>query len=452
MVLTAAAIAVIAATALFAGPATTAAQGTIDGGSSWEGWIAHGSSDELGVYGSGAVSHPYRVYSTVFTYCGQKAVPGLAGGGGGRSGFGGFANGDRVLGIGIRMLGGESVSGGRTWKLDLGNDSYRPASSVGGSDGRTDSEMYAHDGDYSVQNDTGFVAVQLVVFSPFVNVSSGGGNPYGDTRPFASFRRADSYQFLVNLSKVPAWAAASAGSGVGVGADPIPPFGDRITMALNGYGDNHVVISRSTAPDRESMCRQAYLPVTSRAACFRPSPRTADVALVIDTSSSMSGGKIEAAVAAATDFVGLMDLPRHHVAVIGFNAQATIAQGLTGDRAPVVDAIAKLRLSPGTRIDRALEAARLELGGPRARPSADRHVVLLTDGRSDDGSEARSVALAQAMRAEGTTIFAIGLGDNVNTEFLLALTGASDRVHLAAEAEDLRRIYGAVADAIPCPH
>ena len=166
----------------------------------------------------------------------------------------------------------------------------------------------------------------------------------------------------------------------------------------------------------------------------------------------MAGGKIEAAIAAATEFVSLMDLPRHHVAVIGFNTQATIAQGLTGDRAAVVEAIARLRLSPGTRIDRALEATRQELAGPRARPSADRHVVFLTDGRSDDGAEARSFALAQAMRAEGTTIFTIGLGDDVNKAFLLALTGSPDRVHLAAGVEDLRRIYGAVADAIPCPH
>jgi len=224
----------------------------INGGSSWGGWTLQGPSDAAGIYGTGSPANPYNVYTTVFTYGGETATGSPTGGGGGASGFDGFNSGDLVLGVGIDMLGGESVSGSRTLRIDLGNDSYAPASP---GPAKTSSTTYAHNGDFNVQNSSGFVANQLVVFTPAVNITAEAGNPVGGTRPFASFRQTSSYQIFVNLSKVEAWRAASVAAGYGVGSDPIGTVGSSLTFALNGYNDNNVVITVATTvapPDADN--------------------------------------------------------------------------------------------------------------------------------------------------------------------------------------------------------
>ena len=213
----------------------------VNGGSSWGGWTLQGASNSLGIYGTGQTANPYNVYTSVFSYSGQTATGGT-GGGGGTSGFGGFSAGDTILGVGIKMLGGEAVGASRTLRIDLGNNSYLAAASVGGGDGKTSSTSFANDGDFNVQNSSTFVANQLVAFTPAVNITAESSNPYGSTRPFASFKQTDSYQIFVDLSKVGSWAALSVAAGVGVGADPIGSIGSTLTFALNGYGDNNVVI------------------------------------------------------------------------------------------------------------------------------------------------------------------------------------------------------------------
>jgi hypothetical protein len=223
----------------------------INGGSSWGGWTLQGRSDAAGIYGTGSNANPYNVYTTVFAYNGETATGSPTGGGGGATGFGGFEIGDTVLGVGIAMIGGESVSGGRTLRIDLGNNSYvADSDGVGGvADGRTSSTNYANDGDFNVQNSTAFVANQLVVFAPSVNITAEAGNPYGGDRPFASFSLTSTYQILVNLSDVEAWRALSAAAGYGAASDPIGTIGSTLTFALNGYDTNNVVIDDvATAP------------------------------------------------------------------------------------------------------------------------------------------------------------------------------------------------------------
>jgi MYXO-CTERM domain-containing protein len=216
----------------------------INGGSSWGGWTLHGRSDATGIYGTGPASNPYNVYTTVFAYNGETATGGVTGGGGGLTGFGGFETGDTVLGVGIAMLGGETVSGGRTLRIDLGNNSYvADSDGVGGvADGRTSSTTYANDGDFNVQNSTGFVANQLTVFTPGVNITAESANTInGGTRPFASFRQTSTYQIFIDLSDVEEWRALSVAT-LGISSDPIGTIGSSLTFALNGYGTNNVVI------------------------------------------------------------------------------------------------------------------------------------------------------------------------------------------------------------------
>jgi collagen type VI alpha len=91
-----------------------------------------------------------------------------------------------------------------------------------------------------------------------------------------------------------------------------------------------------------------------------------------------------------------------------------------------------------------------ELSGARSRPNADPVIVLLTDGRPDDTALAAALSSAATARRAGVTVFAIGLGSDVQREVLSGIAGDPARVFLAPEAADLAAIYGEVARVIPC--
>jgi len=209
--------------------------------------------------------------------------------------------------------------------------------------------------------------------------------------------------------------------------------------------------SPTRAPTRARTPRPApiFLPILYKDQCV-PKPVPLDVALLIDTSSSMNGAKIDAARAAARTFVDLLDLPHDHATVIGFDETARVAQTLTGDGAALRTALDELFTAVGTRIDRGVWAALGELGGPRGRREADQVIVLLTDGRPHLGSEASlrdAVDLARRLRM---AIYAIGLGADVQADLLAAIAGDPRRVFLAPSEADLARIYREVARVIPC--
>ena len=79
----------------------------------------------------------------------------------------------------------------------------------------------------------------------------------------------------------------------------------------------------------------AYLPLILRERC-NPEYERSDIALVIDTSSSMTGQKIEDARAAALSFVGMIDLApgRSQVAVVRYDREAEVVRELTRAPAP----------------------------------------------------------------------------------------------------------------------
>ncbi len=201
---------------------------------------------------------------------------------------------------------------------------------------------------------------------------------------------------------------------------------------------------------------QIYLPITADHSCLRR-PRPLDVVLVIDTSSSMSdpapggGSKLDAARAAAGTFVDLLDLASDRVALVAFDAAARRAAGLTGDRAALGQALSLLATFRGTRIDLGLAeaAAVLAEGG---RPDATPAVILLSDGLQSAAEAPNAAVLAQAdrLKAAGTLVHAIGLGDEVDRELLRAVASAPDRYHESPTAADLAAIYGAISVRLGC--
>jgi len=200
----------------------------------------------------------------------------------------------------------------------------------------------------------------------------------------------------------------------------------------------------------------AYLPLALRFVC-KPAERHSDVVLAIDASTSMGESlgpstKLEAAREAARRFVEVMSLgpAADQAAIVAFNAEATVALPLTGDRAALGRAIDGVATALGTRIDHAIARAAEELASPRARPGNQAVLVLLTDGRPDGGTLEATLAAADAAKGRGVIIFTVGLGDGVDADFMRRLATRPDGYLQAPDGAALRAIYEGLAAALPC--
>jgi len=190
------------------------------------------------------------------------------------------------------------------------------------------------------------------------------------------------------------------------------------------------------------------LPILYRNHC-RPGAAHADIVLLIDTSDSMSGAKLEQAKSAAIAFITFLDLPRDQAAVIGFDNVQEMAAPLTGNLQELERAIAGLSSGNGTFIDRALRAAMFELLSPRRKARNRGVVVLLSDG-AHNGLPQDVLRASDDVRRIDATIYAIGLGADADGALLSAVAGPG-RYYFAPEPEYLREIYEQIAVVIPCP-
>jgi Mg-chelatase subunit ChlD len=203
--------------------------------------------------------------------------------------------------------------------------------------------------------------------------------------------------------------------------------------------------------------RDIYLPIAIEDEPCNPQAQHADVALVIDASTSMldetraGRTKLAAAQEAARVFLDLLDLNADQAAVISFNREAHLLQFLTGDRPALDAAIGTITALQQTRLDLAIEAAHAELTSPRHRPDNARVMIVVTDGQANPVPVEVAVQRALAAKAAGIRIFTIGLGDTVEADALRQIASAASDYFAAPDAEDLACIYRQVAFDIPCP-
>jgi Mg-chelatase subunit ChlD len=244
-------------------------------------------------------------------------------------------------------------------------------------------------------------------------------------------------------------------------ATPEPPSATPLPLASptpSATGTPSSTTTPTHTPIVDAGPGRLWLPVAYRRYCDPKARPRVDVALVLDTSSSMAGAKLAAARDAAVGFLGLLALPRDHAAVLTFDEQARLRQWLTGERPLLELALLGLRSAPGTRIDLGIEGARRELLGPRGRTTgaggddgrAVAAIVLLTDGRPDAGGEADTLAAAARARQAGIELFTIGLGAGADAALLERLAGDPARHYRAGGAEELAAIYGRIAGDIGC--
>ncbi|MFN9230981.1 MAG: PEP-CTERM sorting domain-containing protein, partial [Planctomycetota bacterium] len=225
------------------------------------GWNYRGMANALGTYGSGTTSYDYGIYTTNFVFSNQAKSGGAIGGGpgGGATGFGStqwdpgaFKAGNFILGIGITSPNATVGNNGIvTIKFDLDSDSYQPASTVGGTDGRTSWYSYSEKKDYTIQFWT-----HSDWRGQTVNVQAGKGSFYGGPEitqtvpggttgynyPFRAFRSlaGGSWQLFVDVTAMQAIYGPSYSGWEGIGN-----MGSnvRFVIAPTNMGDNFAVMN-----------------------------------------------------------------------------------------------------------------------------------------------------------------------------------------------------------------
>ncbi len=213
----------------------------------------------------------------------------------------------------------------------------------------------------------------------------------------------------------------------------MPPFGDRCALAH----------AKTAAPARIELGATVGVELTVEGECPLADGRS-DILLLVDTSGSMSGGKMDAARTAALEFVGQLDYSLNQIGLITFSSDVDVVQPLTDNPRALIRAIPTLGDDSGTNMLGAVQAAANEFAGPRARPGARQVIVLLTDGRPNDGADTIA-AITDGFRGLGREVYAIGLGLDVDRSFLRGISTSPAYYFESPTEYDLIRVYDTIA-------
>jgi len=172
-----------------------------------------------------------------------------------------------------------------------------------------------------------------------------------------------------------------------------------------------------------------------------PGDETIAVVLVLDRSGSMRGSPIKAAVAAASDFAGRLS-ESDSLGMVTFSSKVDVPVAPTTDRSAVVKHLARIRASGETALYDAVHWAI----GALSREKVDRRaLVALTDGQ-DNASAATAQQCADAARADGVSVYCVGLGRSVNEKALrLVAEQTGGLLFLTGDPDSLVGIYRKIA-------
>ena len=222
---------------------------------------------------------------------------------------------------------------------------------------------------------------------------------------------------------------------------------------------NNVKNQQTTSGHAQQAVATPTPPVCAKAA--------SNTMLIIDRSGSMSekdgssGTKISNAITAAGNFVTLAsENPQNEVGLTSFSTTATTNSPLTSDFSSVKSQISTLKASGTTCIQCAIDSANQAITSGK-RSGIKNVMVLLTDGIANyiEGSnqqvseataeQAALTAAANAHTANGTIIFVIGLGSDVNTSFLQQLaTSTGGQYYFPPTTDNLNAIYNQISQII----
>lgn len=196
--------------------------------------------------------------------------------------------------------------------------------------------------------------------------------------------------------------------------ETMPPWFKDDTERYVKQGGGLLVIAGEHSIYLEGKTKEDALDRTLPAILAPPrSPEGTAVMLIIDKSSSMEGKKIELARIAASGVVeNLRPIDTVGVLMFDNSFEWAVTPRRAEDRAMIKRLIAGIRPDGGTQIAPALTEAYTRV---LPLPATYKHIVLMTDGISEEGD---SLDLARSALARKITISTVGLGQDVNRGYL----------------------------------
>lgn len=169
------------------------------------------------------------------------------------------------------------------------------------------------------------------------------------------------------------------------------------------------------------------------------------VALVIDTSGSMSGQPMEDTKAAATSFLGEVMEPGVQVALIAFSSSIELLVDFTDDQTELAAAIDDLDAGGATPLYDAVVFAADQLAGT----SGQANLVVFSDG-GDTNSEATLDGAIEAAQDAESEVLVVALDtEDLDPDALDAMAeGSGGRVLTAVDSAALVDAFGEVAQEI----
>ncbi len=178
---------------------------------------------------------------------------------------------------------------------------------------------------------------------------------------------------------------------------------------------------------------------------------TLNVCLLVDSSGSMEGEKIENAKRAAIRFVEGLE-SKDYIGVVTFDSEVhAIVEGQhVMEKSILKEKIGRISASGTTEFYKGLKRAFEELKRPLHTvyaPSKEpvKRVILLSDGRpTDEVPESQYAELAKEMRSLGISITSLGIGDDYNEDLLSEIANNSSGMwrHLKSP-EEIHEIFSA---------
>ena len=184
-----------------------------------------------------------------------------------------------------------------------------------------------------------------------------------------------------------------------------------------------------------------------------------DVTFMIDTSGSMTGSGLAAAIDAVEEFVNQIDLSCTHVSLISFNDDSQLELNHSKDKSQILRTVKSLVADGGTDADPfgyylsnykmsqssngpkfSLKAA---FGGSSIQ-AGNEIIIALTDG--EWWREQVAIDSAKNVKAKGVTIYAVGVADS-NQAFLdkIASPGCAKKVNLSDLVSTFKSIGSSLA-------
>jgi Ca-activated chloride channel family protein len=216
----------------------------------------------------------------------------------------------------------------------------------------------------------------------------------------------------------------------------------------------NTIYSRQSLPIMDSpqliyvMLTMMSLPGDSGGFDFNTPPL--NICLVLDTSTSMSGARLNSVKQTARQIIQTLK-PEDIISVVTFNDTAeVIIPASRGQNINILEArISIINTAGGTEIGQGLTAGYNEIIR-NLRPSYNNHIILVTDGRTY-GDEDVCLSVARQAADAGITIHALGIGDQWNDEFLddlVSKTGGSSEFADSAKGiqQFLKNKFGQIQD------